>query len=46
MPFASGKQARFMFAKHPAIAKKWMKEMGGKMVIKKKKVLKGNYGKK
>ena len=47
MPFASKKQARFMFAKHPGVAKRWVKEAGGKVVIKKKrKVLRGNYGKK
>jgi hypothetical protein len=46
MPFASEKQKRFMFAKHPEIAKRWVKEAGGKVVIKKKrKVLKGNYSK-
>ena len=26
MPFKSKSQARFMFAKHPKIAKKWAKE--------------------
>lgn len=26
MPFKSGKQRRFMFAKHPKIAKRWAKE--------------------
>jgi len=26
MPFKSKKQARFMFAKHPRIAKRWAKE--------------------
>lgn len=36
MPFASKKQARFMFAKHPKIAKRWVKEGGGKVKIAKK----------
>jgi hypothetical protein len=45
MPFKSRKQARFMFAKHPKIAKRWAKEGGGKGSIKrlpaKAKVRKG-----
>lgn len=28
MPFQSEKQKRFMFAKHPDIAKRWSKEYG------------------
>lgn len=36
MPFKSKKQARFMFAKHPNIAKKWTREAGGKVKISKK----------
>lgn len=40
MPYASEKQRRFMYAKHPEIAKRWDKE--GKNYIKgKKKVKKG-----
>lgn len=30
MPFRSAKQRRFMFAKHPAIAKRWAKKYGTK----------------
>ncbi len=37
MPFTSEKQKNFMFAKKPEIAKKWVKEAGDKVVIKKKK---------
>jgi hypothetical protein len=37
MPFASKKQARYMFAKHPEIAKRWVKEAGDKVVVKHKK---------
>lgn len=37
MPYRSEKQRRFMHAKHPAIAKKWDKKYGGKIVKKKKK---------
>lgn len=33
MPFASKKQQRFLFAKHPTIAKKWVREAGGKVKI-------------
>lgn len=29
MPFKSGKQMRYMFAKHPTIAKRWAKKYGG-----------------
>jgi hypothetical protein len=28
MPFRSEKQRRFLFAKHPEIAKRWTKEYG------------------
>ena len=28
MPFKSDAQRRFMYAKHPAIAKRWRKEYG------------------
>ena len=34
MPFKSEKQKKFMFANHPEIAKKWMKE--GKGYVQKK----------
>lgn len=34
MPYASEKQRRFMYAKHPEIAERWDKE--GKNYIKKK----------
>lgn len=36
MPFRSGKQRRFMFAKHPKIAKRWAKKYGSKVRRKKK----------
>ena len=36
MPYRSEKQRAFMHAKHPAIAKKWDKETGGKIVPTKK----------
>ena len=36
MPFKSKKQRRFMYAKHPKIAKRWTKEHGSKVVPKKK----------
>jgi len=31
MPFKSAKQRRFMFAKKPAIAKRWAKKYGTKV---------------
>lgn len=31
MPFKSVKQRKYMFAKHPAIAKKWVKKYGAKI---------------
>lgn len=31
MPFRSAKQRRFMYAKHPKIAKRWAKKYGGKV---------------
>ena len=34
MPFQSEKQRRFMYAKHPAIAKRWAAEYGSKPVNK------------
>jgi len=30
MPFKSAKQRRFMFAKHPKIARRWAKKYGKK----------------
>lgn len=30
MPFKSAKQRRFMWAKHPGIAKKWTRKYGSK----------------
>lgn len=36
MPFRSAKQRRFMFAKHPVIAKRWAKKYGTKIRRKKK----------
>jgi hypothetical protein len=34
MPFRSKAQARFMFARHPKIAKRWVKESSKKHPIK------------
>jgi len=31
MPFKSAKQRRFMYAKHPKIAKRWAKKYGNKI---------------
>lgn len=31
MPFKSAKQRRFMFAKHPKIAKRWARKYGAKV---------------
>ena len=31
MPFKSAKQRRFMFARHPKIAKRWAKKYGTKI---------------
>jgi hypothetical protein len=39
MPFRSEAHRRFMYAKHPAIAKRWSKKYGSK-IVKKKKVVK------
>ena len=36
MPFRSEEQRRFMWAKHPEIAKRWTKEHGSKIVPNKK----------
>jgi hypothetical protein len=36
MPFKSAKQRRFMFARHPRIAKKWAKKYGTKIKRKKR----------
>lgn len=35
MPYRSAKQRRFMHARHPAIAARWDKKYGGKVVKKK-----------
>lgn len=37
MPFRSQAQRKFMWAKHPTIARKWTKEHGSKIVPKKRK---------
>ncbi len=37
MPFHSVKQRKYMFMKHPEIAKKWVKKYGSKIVKSKKK---------
>jgi hypothetical protein len=34
VPFKSKAQARFMFAKHPKIASRWLKKSSGKHPIK------------
>jgi hypothetical protein len=36
MPFESEKQRKFLWAKHPEIAKRWSDEYGSKVVPKKK----------
>ena len=43
MPFESEAQRRFMYAKHPEIAKKWAHEGKGYVKGKKRKRSKGNY---
>ena len=37
MPFKSEKQKKYMFAKLPSLAKKWVKKYGSKIVRKGKK---------
>ncbi|HUW11098.1 MAG TPA: hypothetical protein VM537_15320 [Anaerolineae bacterium] len=37
MPYRSAKQRRYMHAKHPAMAARWDKKYGGKVVKKKRK---------
>ena len=37
MPFKSEKQRRFLFMKHPDIAKRWTKKYGSKPMLKRKK---------
>lgn len=37
MPFKSKKQRSYMFARHPEIAKKWLKKYGAKIRKKKSK---------
>jgi hypothetical protein len=36
MPFRSEKQRKYLFAKEPAIAKKWTKKYGSKIIKKRK----------
>ena len=36
MPFRSVKQRKYMWARHPEIAKRWTKKYGSKIVKKKK----------
>ena len=44
MPFQSESQRKFLWAKHPSIAKKWAHEYGsGKNLPKRKKPSKKNY---
>ena len=40
MPFKSEAQRRFLFAKHPEIAKRWTQEYGSKPVSKERPSLK------
>jgi hypothetical protein len=40
MPFKSVKQRKYMWAKHPDIAKRWTNKYGSKIVKFKKKVVK------
>jgi hypothetical protein len=37
LPFKSEKQRKYLFAKEPAIAKKWTKKYGGKISKQKKR---------
>lgn len=37
MPFRSSKQRRFMYARHPGIARRWTKKYGAKIRPKKKR---------
>jgi len=37
MPFRSIKQRKYMWAKHPKLARKWTKKYGSKVVKKRKK---------
>jgi len=37
MPFRSEKQRKYLFANEPAVAKKWTKKYGSKIVKKKKR---------
>ena len=37
MPFRSAKQRRYMWAKHPDIARRWTKKYGSKVVKSKKR---------
>ncbi len=45
MPFRSIKQRKFMYAKHPEIARKWTDKYGSKIVKSKtKKIIKRKKG--
>ena len=41
MPFKSKKQRKFMWARHPEIARRWTEKYGSKIQSKKKKKKKG-----
>ncbi len=43
MPFKSVKQRKYMWAKHPGLAKRWTKKYGSKIVKSKKKKSKKRY---
>ena len=43
LPFKSEKQRKYLFAKEPAIAKKWTKKYGSKIKPKKGKRNNGRY---
>lgn len=44
MPFKSEKQRRYLWARHPDIAREWTEKHGSKPVGKKKKPKKGKKG--
>ena len=46
MPYESEKQSAFMHKRHPAIAKRWDAEYGGKIIPSKKQKLIGDRPKK
>jgi hypothetical protein len=41
MPFKSEQQRKYLWARHPEIAKRWTKEYGSKIEIMKKRAKKG-----